>query len=51
MASMVSCDCGWTLVSPAGDADVKKHASMHAADAHPGMTITEEQMDGMIKRI
>jgi predicted small metal-binding protein len=51
MASMVSCDCGWTLVSPAGDDDVKKHASIHAADAHPGMTITDEQMSGMIKRI
>jgi len=49
MASMVSCDCGWTLVSPSGDADVKKHASIHAADAHPGMTITDEQMSGMIK--
>jgi predicted small metal-binding protein len=51
MASMVSCDCGWTLVSPAGDADVKKHAKMHASDAHPGMTITDEQLTGMIKRI
>ena len=51
MASMIACDCGWTLVSPAGDADVEKHAKMHAADAHPGMTITDEQMSGMIKRI
>jgi hypothetical protein len=51
MASMISCDCGWTLVSPAGDDDVKKHASIHVADAHPGMTVTDEQASGMIKRI
>jgi len=51
MASMVSCDCGWTLVSPAGDADIKKHAMIHAEDAHPGMQISDEQMSKMIKQI
>ncbi len=50
MASMIACDCGWTLVSPSGDADVKKHAKMHVADAHPGTTMTEEQLTGIIKQ-
>jgi len=51
MASMIACDCGWTLVSPSGDADIKKHAAIHVSDAHPGMSVTEEQMNEMIKRI
>ena len=48
---MIACDCGWTLVSPAGDADIKKHATMHVNDAHTGMNVTDEQMKEMIKHI
>ena len=44
MAKMMSCECGWTLISPMGEGDVKKHAMMHVADAHPGMKMTNDQM-------
>jgi hypothetical protein len=51
MAKMMSCDCGWTLISPMGEGDVKKHAMMHMADAHPGMKMTNDQMMKMIKSV
>jgi len=51
MAKMISCDCGWTVISPRGEADVKKHAMIHVKDAHPGMNMTEEQTAKLIKTI
>jgi hypothetical protein len=51
MAKMMSCECGWTLISPMGEGDVKKHAMMHMADAHPGMKMTNDQMMKMIKSV
>ncbi len=51
MAKMLSCDCGWTIVSPQGESDVKKHAMIHVKDAHPGMNMTEEQAEQMIKTV
>jgi hypothetical protein len=51
MASMMSCECGWTLVTPKGDGDLKKHAMMHMQDAHPGMHLSDEQMKKMMKTV
>lgn len=51
MATGMMCDCGWTIISPKGEMDVKKHAMMHVQDAHPGMKITDEQMMKMMKRM
>ena len=51
MAKMMSCECGWTLISPMGEGDVKKHAMMHMADANPGMKMTNDQMMKMIKSV
>ncbi|MBI2185113.1 MAG: hypothetical protein HYU39_09165 [Thaumarchaeota archaeon] len=51
MAKMISCDCGWTIISPQGEADVKKHAMMHVSDAHPGVMLTEKDAAKMIKTI
>jgi len=49
MAKMVSCPCGWTLISPQGDEDVKKHTMIHVQDTHPGMTMTQDDLTKMIK--
>lgn len=51
MAKMLSCDCGWTIVSPQGESDVKKHATIHVKDAHPGMSMTEEETMKLIKTV
>ncbi len=51
MAKMLSCPCGWTLISPQGVEDIKKHAMIHAKDYHPGLTETEDEVAKMIKTI
>jgi hypothetical protein len=47
MAKMLSCPCGWTLVSPLGEEDVK----IHSKDCHPGLISTEEDVVKMIKTV
>ncbi|MDA4122520.1 MAG: hypothetical protein OK456_04990 [Thaumarchaeota archaeon] len=49
MANMMSCECGWTMITPMGESDLKKHAMMHMKDAHPSMT--NEQMMKMMKTV
>jgi len=51
MASMLTCPCGWTIISPQGVDEVKKHTKMHLGDIHPGMTMTEEEIGKIIKTI
>jgi predicted small metal-binding protein len=51
MAKMLSCPCGWTLISPQEVEDVKKHAMIHAKDCHPGLTETEDGVLKMIKTV
>jgi hypothetical protein len=51
MAKMMSCECGWTLITPMGEGDLKKHAMMHVADAHPGMHVTDDMMNKMMKTV
>jgi predicted small metal-binding protein len=51
MAKMLTCPCGWTIISPQGDEDVKKHIMIHVKDTHPGTTMKEEELGKMIKTI
>lgn len=51
MASMLTCACGWTIVSPQGENDVKKHTVIHLHDTHPGTIMTEEEIMKMMKTI
>ncbi|HEV8594192.1 MAG TPA: hypothetical protein VGR51_01525 [Thermoplasmata archaeon] len=51
MANMVSCACGWTVFSPVGADDVKKHLLLHLHDIHPGTSVTEDELRGMIKAV
>jgi hypothetical protein len=51
MAKMLSCPCGWTLISPQGVEDIKKHGMIHAKDRHPGLTETEDEVVKMIKTV
>ena len=51
MAAMNVCPCGWTIISPLGEEDVKKHTLIHLRDAHPGTSMTEDEIKQHIKVI
>lgn len=51
MASMATCACGWTIISPQGSEDVKKHVMIHVGDAHPGTKVSEGEIRAMIKSV
>ena len=51
MAKMATCACGWTVISPVGDEDVKKHILIHLRDTHPGTKISEDEIKAMIKSV
>ncbi len=51
MAKMVTCACGWTLISPQGEEDVKKHITIHLSDSHPGTVMTREEIAKEIKTV
>ncbi len=51
MAKMASCACGWTVISPLGEANVKKHVLLHLRDDHPGTSVTEDEIMKMIKTL
>ena len=51
MAKMMSCECGWTLITPMGEKDIMKHAKMHMMDAHPGMKMSDADMMKMMKTV
>jgi predicted small metal-binding protein len=51
MASMLTCPCGWTIISPQGAEEVKKHTKIHIGDIHPGMTMTEEEIGKIIRTV
>jgi hypothetical protein len=51
MAKMLSCPCGWTLISPQGDEDIKKHVMIHVKDTHPGVATTQDEVVKAIKTV
>jgi predicted small metal-binding protein len=51
MANMATCACGWTIISPQGAEDVKKHVLIHVGDAHPGTKVSEGEIHAMIKSV
>jgi predicted small metal-binding protein len=51
MADMLTCACGWTVISPLGRQDVKKYTLIHLRDSHPGTSITEDELERMIKTV
>ncbi|MDA4114216.1 MAG: hypothetical protein OK474_09240 [Thaumarchaeota archaeon] len=44
MAKMGVCACGWTVISPLGQEDIKKHVMIHLKDNHPGTILTDEDI-------
>ncbi len=48
---MNACPCGWTIISPLGPDDVKKHTLIHLKDCHPGTSMTDEEIMQHIKVI
>lgn len=51
MAKMMTCMCGWTIISPLGDSDVIKHTQLHLAENHPGTSMTPMDLQRMIKSV
>jgi predicted small metal-binding protein len=51
MAEMATCACGWTVISPQGRDDVKKHTMLHLKDYHPGTVLSPDEMEKMIKSV
>lgn len=51
MAKMSTCPCGFTVISPKGEEEVKKHMVMHLSDTHPGSSVTEEELGKTIKSV
>jgi len=51
MAKMITCPCGWTIISPQGEDDVRKHIAIHLKDAHPGTEMTQEEITENIKSL
>ena len=50
MGAIGTCPCGWTLVSPQGVEDVKKHAMIHMKEVHPETVMTPEELMTHIKQ-
>ncbi len=51
MGKMSTCPCGWTIISPQGEGDVKKHMMIHLRDAHPGAAMSEDEIGKTIKTV
>jgi len=51
MGAMGTCPCGWSVFSPQGVEDVKKHAMIHMKDAHPDTVHTPEELASYIKEV
>ncbi len=51
MGKMSTCPCGWTIISPQGEDDVKKHMIIHLRDTHPGTAVTEAEIGKTIKTV
>jgi predicted small metal-binding protein len=51
VAAMNVCSCGWTIVSPQGPEDVRKHTVIHLKDVHPGSVMTPEEIMAHIKQL
>ena len=51
MADMATCACGWTVISPLGQADAIKYVRIHLKDSHPGTTITDDEIRKLVKKV
>lgn len=51
MAKKITCPCGWTLTSPLGDEDIKRHTLIHTRETHPGEVHTEEEIVKSIETV
>jgi hypothetical protein len=51
MGHIFACACSWTLITQEGEEDLKMHVKIHLADAHPGMTMSDEDIRKAIKTV
>ena len=51
MGKMSTCPCGFVVISPQGEEEVKKHMSLHLRDVHPGSVMSEDELSKTIKTV
>ncbi len=51
VATMLTCPCGWTLISPQGENDALKHMKTHLSDTHPGTSMTDDEITKMMRNV
>jgi len=51
MGHMFTCSCSWTIITQEGEDDLKMHIKIHLADAHPGTTMSDEDIRRAIKTV
>ena len=48
---MITCACGWTVISPQGEEQAVKHIRIHLQDIHPETSITDAEIGAMVKSV
>ena len=51
MAKMITCACGWTVISPQGEEQAVKHIRIHLSDIHPETSVTDAEINSMVKSV
>jgi predicted small metal-binding protein len=51
MAKLMTCACGWTLISPLGEEDIVKHTMLHLKENHPGSAMTPAELRKITKEV
>lgn len=51
MAKMITCPCGWTVISPQGEDQAIKHILIHLHDIHPETAVNEAEIRATVKNV
>ena len=51
MGHMFTCSCSWTLITQEGEGDLIMHVRIHLADAHPGTTMSDEDIRKVVRKV
>jgi len=51
MATMITCPCGWTVISPQGEDWAVKHIRIHLTDIHPEISMTDAEIRATAKTV
>ncbi|MBI3841353.1 MAG: hypothetical protein HY297_05325 [Thaumarchaeota archaeon] len=48
---MITCPCGWTVISPQGEDQAVKHILIHLHDIHPETSVNEAEIRATVKTV